>query len=101
MAWKGEVAARHRNQTTLQGQWESHSSGWGDGRAVCAHEITQSEAACFGGLFVHQQVIPVLQCLIVVAAVASLLAAKVSQSVDLRCDGLLLVAGKKVGQGWE
>ena len=30
-----------------------------------------------------------------------MLAAKVSQSVDLRCDGLLLVADKKVGQGWE
>lgn len=43
----------------------------------------------------------VLAYLIFVVAVASLLAAKVSQSVDLRCDGWLLVMDKKVGQGWE
>lgn len=43
----------------------------------------------------------VLAYLIVVVAVASSLAAKVSQNVDLRCDGLLLVADRKVGQGWE
>lgn len=43
----------------------------------------------------------VLAYLIFVAAVASLLAAKVFQSVDLRCDGWLLVMDKKVGQGWE
>lgn len=63
MAWKGEAAARHLNQTILQGRWESHFSGWGDGRAVCAREIIQSEAAHSEGLSVHQQVIPVLQCL--------------------------------------
>lgn len=96
-----EAAARHLNQTILQGQWESHFSGWGDGRAVCAREIIQSEAAHFEGLFVHQQVIPVLQSLIVVAAVASWRAAKASPSVDLRCDGLLLEVDKKAGQGWE
>lgn len=101
MAWKGEAAARHLNQTTLQGQWESHFSGWDDGRAARAHEIIQSETAHSEVLFAHQQVIPVLQCLIFVAAVASLLAAKVFQSVDLRCDGWLLVMDKKVGQGWE
>lgn len=43
----------------------------------------------------------VLAYLIVVAAVASWRAAKVSPSVDLRCDGLLLVVDKKAGQGWE
>lgn len=58
-----EAAARHLNQTILQGQWESHFSGWGDGQAVCAREIIQSEAARFEGLFVHQRVIPVLQSL--------------------------------------
>lgn len=58
-----EAAATHLNQTILQGQWESHSSGWGGGRAVCAREIIQSEAAHSEGLFVHQQVIPVLQSL--------------------------------------
>lgn len=58
-----EAAARHLNQTISQGQWESHFSGWGDGQAVCAREIIQSEAAHSEGLFVHQQVIPVLQSL--------------------------------------
>lgn len=58
-----EAAARHLNQTISQGQWESHFSGWGDGQAVRAREIIQSEAAHFEGLFVHQQVIPVLQSL--------------------------------------
>lgn len=101
MAWKGEAAARHRNQTISQGQWENHFSGWGDGQAACAHEIIQSETARSEGLFAHQRGIPVLQCLIVVVAVASSLAAKVSQSVDLRCDGWLLVMDKTVGQGWE
>lgn len=42
-----------------------------------------------------------LAYLIVVAAAASSRAAKVSQSVGLRCDGWLLVVDKRVGQGWE